>query len=65
MGGAKTTSYDLRNLLDKPSLVDDVAVDTLYDDLSKSNKPVFLIGDEASEAVGSILSFSFFLKTYM
>jgi acetolactate synthase-1/2/3 large subunit len=54
--GAKTTSYDLRNLLDKPSLVDDVAVDTLYDDLSKSNKPVFLIGDEASEAVGSILS---------
>lgn len=54
--GVKAPSYDLRNLLDKPSLVDDVAVGTLYEDLSKANKPVFLIGDEASEAVGSILS---------
>lgn len=54
--GAKAPSYNLGNLLDKPSLVDDVAVASFYDDLIQASRPVFLIGDEASEAVGSILS---------
>lgn len=54
--GAKTTSYDLCNLLNKPSLVDDAAVASLYEDLVKANNPVLLIGDEANEAIGSILS---------
>ena len=53
---AKAPSYDLCNLLDKPSLVDDVAVASFYDYLIQAKKPVFLIGDEANEAVGSILS---------
>lgn len=49
-------NFDLLNLIDKPSLVDDVAVASFFDELSKASKPVFLIGDESSEAVGSILS---------
>ena len=49
-------SFNLSSLLDKPSLIDDVAVDGLYEELLRAKNPVFLIGDEASEAVGSILS---------
>ncbi len=49
-------SYNLCSLLDKPSLIDDVAVGKLYEELIAAKNPVFLIGDEASESVGSILS---------
>jgi acetolactate synthase I/II/III large subunit len=49
-------SFDLSSLLDKPSLIDDVAVGKLYEELISAKSPVFLIGDEASEAIGSILS---------
>ena len=49
-------NYDLLNLLHKPSLVDDVAVDQFYEELVNAKRPVFLIGDEASEAIGSILT---------
>lgn len=49
-------SYDLVNLLNKPSLVDDVAVEQFYEELVNAKSPVFLIGDEASEAIGSILT---------
>ncbi|MEZ5529965.1 MAG: thiamine pyrophosphate-binding protein [Porticoccaceae bacterium] len=49
-------NYDLVNLLNKPSLVDDVAVEQFYEELVNSKSPVFLIGDEAGEAIGSILT---------
>lgn len=55
-GLADEPSYNLSSLLDKPSLIDDVAVDKLYEELIAAKSPVFLIGDEASESVGSILS---------
>ncbi|WP_293614697.1 thiamine pyrophosphate-binding protein [Porticoccus sp.] len=52
----KNPTYNLLNLLNKPSLVDDVAVKHLYEELINARNPVFLIGDEASEAIGTILS---------
>ncbi|TNE76074.1 MAG: thiamine pyrophosphate-binding protein [Gammaproteobacteria bacterium] len=55
-------NYDLVSLLNKPSLVDDVAVDQFYEELVNAKSPVFLIGDEASEAIGSILTMAVDLK---
>jgi acetolactate synthase-1/2/3 large subunit len=49
-------SFDLCSLLEKPSLVDDVAVDQLYNELLAAKNPIFVVGDEAGEAIGSILS---------
>lgn len=49
-------NYDLVSLLNKPSLVDDVAVEQFYEELVNARSPVFLIGDEAGEAIGSILT---------
>ena len=49
-------SYDLPKLLHKPSLLDDSAVEELYEEVLHAKKPVFLIGDEAGEAIGTILS---------
>lgn len=48
--------FDLNRLLGKPSLLDDVAVEQLYSELLKAKNPIFVVGDEASEAIGSILS---------
>jgi acetolactate synthase-1/2/3 large subunit len=49
-------SFDLCSLLEKPSLLDGTAVNQFYDELMNANNPVFVIGDEAGEAIGSILS---------
>lgn len=43
-------------LLRKSALVDSGAVDDLFQELSNARKPVFLIGEEAGEAIGSILT---------
>ncbi len=56
IAGVEEPSYDLTKLLDKPSLFDDKAVDDLYEELIHAKHPVFLIGDEAGEAIGSILA---------
>lgn len=49
-------SFNLPKLLYKPSTLDDVAVNELYEELIRARKPVFLIGDEASEAIGTVLT---------
>ncbi len=49
-------SFDMASLLHRPSYVDDTAVDELYEALVSAKMPVFVIGDEASEAAGTILS---------
>lgn len=49
-------SFSLANLIRKPALCDDDAVDKLYAELVSARQPVFLLGDEAREAVGSILT---------
>jgi len=59
---APKPSYDLVGLLNKPSLLDDEAVDQFYEELTKAKSPVFLIGDEAGEAIGSILTLAVDLK---
>jgi len=56
-------SFDLSRVLERPSYVDDVAVDSFYDSLIAAKKPVFLIGDEAGEAIGSILSLAMRLES--
>jgi acetolactate synthase-1/2/3 large subunit len=48
--------FNLDRLLDKPSLLDDVAVEQFYNELLSAKNPIFVIGDEAGEAIGSILS---------
>jgi len=53
---SRQPSYDISNLLHKPSLLDDVAVEQFYSELLNASNPVFVIGDEAGEAIGSILS---------
>jgi len=49
-------SYSLPKLLDKPALFDHEAVEKLYEELKETETPVFLIGDEAGEAIGLILT---------
>ena len=48
--------FNLDRLLDKPSLLDDVAVEQFYNELLNAKNPIFVVGDEAGEAIGSILS---------
>jgi acetolactate synthase-1/2/3 large subunit len=48
--------FDLPALLNKPSLFDTAAVTQLIDEIGQCKKPIFLIGDEAAEAIGLILS---------
>lgn len=55
-------SFDLPALVNRPSLIDDEAVSRCYELLLSARKPVFLIGDEASEAVGSILTMAMLLN---
>lgn len=52
----KTPSYSLSQLLNRPTLIDETAVDSLYHELSRAKKPVFIIGDEACNAMSGILS---------
>ena len=49
-------SYHLNELLDRPALLDSEAVEKLYQQLLVAKKVVFIIGDEACDAIGSILS---------
>lgn len=49
-------SFDMTRLLYRPSYVDDTAVDEFYESLISAKKPLFIIGDEASEAIGTVLS---------
>ncbi|MEZ5482828.1 MAG: thiamine pyrophosphate-binding protein [Porticoccaceae bacterium] len=55
-------SYNLPKLLHKPSLLDDDAVEELYEEIVHARKPVFLIGDEAGEAIGTILTLAMNLE---
>ena len=52
----KLPSYSLDQLLNRPTLIDETAVDSLYHELSLAKKPVFIIGDEACNAMSGILS---------
>lgn len=49
-------AFNLPSLLDKPSLFDTAAVGQMCREISQCRNPVFLIGDEAAEAIGLILS---------
>jgi acetolactate synthase-1/2/3 large subunit len=49
-------SYHLNELLNRPDLLDSEAVEKLYQQLLVAKKVVFIIGDEACDAIGSILS---------
>lgn len=48
--------FDLPALLNKPSLFDSAAVAQLITEVDQCRNPVFLIGDEAAEAIGLILT---------
>jgi len=50
-GGA---NYQLDKLLDRPALIDSAAVNQLHKKLADAKKVVFIIGDEACDAIGSI-----------
>ncbi len=52
---AEEPSYYLPNLLQRPSLIDDDAVEQLCRQLAEAKKVVFVIGDGCSEAIGTIL----------
>jgi|TARA_B110000971_G_scaffold7128_1_gene6928 acetolactate synthase-1/2/3 large subunit len=49
-------TYALNKLLDRPTLIDETAVDALYDEITHAKKPIFIIGDEACNAMSGILS---------
>lgn len=49
-------NYQLGRLLDRPALLDSDAVEQLYKELAAAKNVVFIIGDEACDAIGSILS---------
>ncbi|GMU46047.1 MAG: acetolactate synthase [Porticoccaceae bacterium] len=55
-------SYFLPKLLNKPALFDQEAVEKLYTELLATQNPVFLIGDEADEAIGLILTLAIKLR---
>jgi len=50
------THYQLDSLLDRPALIDEKAVAKFNVEITRARNPVFIIGDEASEAIVSILS---------
>jgi acetolactate synthase-1/2/3 large subunit len=54
--GLSAPGFSLPNLLRRPALYDDDAVELLYKELLAAERPVFLIGDEAREAIGTTLS---------
>jgi len=58
-GGA---NYQLDKLLDRPALIDSAAVNQLHKELADAKKVVFIIGDEACDAIGSILSLAVEMK---
>ena len=58
-GGA---NYQLDKLLDRPALIDSAAVKQLHKELADAKKVVFIIGDEACDAIGSILSLAVEMK---
>ncbi len=49
-------SYQLNHILDKPMLIDEKAVSKFYSELSNAKNPVFIVGDEGSVAIVSILN---------
>lgn len=53
---SKRPAFDLPDLLNRPSLFDTAAVAQLTREIQQARNPVFLIGDEAAEAIGLILS---------
>jgi acetolactate synthase-1/2/3 large subunit len=53
-----TPAYDLKNLLLPSSLVDDDAIENLYEMLSESSNVMLLIGGWCGEAIGAILQFA-------
>lgn len=55
-------NYNLLNLADRPTLLDEKAVSRLYDELVNSRKLVFIVGNQASEAIGSILNLAVALE---
>ncbi|MGE3295836.1 MAG: thiamine pyrophosphate-binding protein [Porticoccaceae bacterium] len=58
-------SYSLPKLLDKPALFDAEAVEKLCEELKETKAPVFLIGDEAGEAIGLILTLAIRLNALL
>ncbi|MES2207351.1 MAG: thiamine pyrophosphate-binding protein [Pseudomonadota bacterium] len=53
--GLTTPSYNLQSLLAAESLINEDAVETLYQKLLNTSNVVFLIGNRCSGAIGSIL----------
>lgn len=49
-------TYSLDKLLNRPTLIDETAVDALYNEITLAKKPIFIIGDEACNAMSGILS---------
>jgi acetolactate synthase-1/2/3 large subunit len=58
----KEPSYNLVTLLHRSSLLDADAVKALCCQLAQARKVVFVIGDECSEAVGTILELAFLMQ---
>ena len=49
-------SYSLDVLLNQPTLIDDNAVASLYEEIVRAKRPVFVVGDEACDAMPAILA---------
>ncbi|HAD08318.1 MAG TPA: acetolactate synthase [Porticoccaceae bacterium] len=58
-------AFNLPALLDRPSLFDTAAVDQLCREMTQCSNPVFLIGDEAAEAIGLILSVALKINAHL
>ncbi|MDQ3775889.1 MAG: thiamine pyrophosphate-binding protein [Pseudomonadota bacterium] len=55
-------SYDLAALVNRPSLLDNNAVDNLCHEISNAKQMVLVIGTECSEAIGTILEVALLLQ---
>jgi acetolactate synthase I/II/III large subunit len=62
MRATGTPAYDVRALLKQPALLDIVAVEELYRQISVAQKAVLLIGAGCGEAIGLITEFAMLLN---
>ncbi|QBQ56622.1 thiamine pyrophosphate-binding protein [Nitrosococcus wardiae] len=58
----KEPSYNLATLLHHPSLLDDDAVKALCYQIEQAKKVVFVVGEECSEAIGTILELALLIQ---
>lgn len=58
----KEPSYNLATLLHRPALLDDDGVKALCGQIGQAKKVVFVVGEECSEAIGTILELALLVR---